>query len=178
LTTRTVAPFHGDPFFSRLAAPLASLCLLLASLGAASPALANGPYSYSADETANPNAVVTDSKTGLAWRRCSAGQTWANASSSCTGTASTYTHEQALAYAKTQPGWRLPNVKELASLADLSRTSPAIDVTAFPGTPSTNYWSASPYAGNASGAWDVDFDGGSVGGYGLRDFSSAVRLVR
>jgi len=47
------------------------------------------------------------------------GQTWANAGSSCTGTASTYTHEQAPAYAKTQTGWRLPNVKELASLAIL-----------------------------------------------------------
>jgi len=106
------------------------------------------------------------------------GQTWANASSSCcSGSASTYTQEQALAYAKAQTGWRLPNVKELASLADLSRVSPAIDVTAFPGMPSSVYWTASPYAGDASYAWSVDFYDGYVGN-GNRNYNSAVRLVR
>jgi len=72
----------------------------------------------------------------------------------------------------------LPNVKELACLADLSRLSPAIDVTAFPGTSSGYYWSASPYAGNASYAWDVIFGDGYVLSHLRGNYGSAVRLVR
>lgn len=88
---------------------------------------------------------VTDKRTGLVWKRCSEGQTLSG--SSCTGTAASYKHEQALARAKSAnttdsaTGWRLPNVKELASLADKGCQSPAIDSTAFPGTPSGVYWS-------------------------------------
>ena len=40
-------------------------------------------------------------------------------------------------------GWRLPGVKELATLVDPTRNDPAIDPTAFPGTPSVFFWSAS-----------------------------------
>jgi len=143
-----------------------------AMLLAAPTAHSQTRYTYSAagDE-------VTDSKTGLTWRRCSEGQTWSGGT--CTGTATTYTHEGALAQAKTQTGWRLPNVKELASLVDKTRTSPAIDTTAFPAAPSNGYWSSTPYAGNSGVAWFVDFYNGYVYDYGLRNsYFFHVRLVR
>ncbi len=119
-------------------------------------------------------AEVTDTDTSLVWQRCSVGQTWSG--STCTGTASTMTHEAALTTARDSTGgWRLPNVKELASLADKGCSNPAIDSTAFPATPLTWYWSATPYAGDASGAWGVFF--GNVYGYN-RNGTYAVRLVR
>lgn len=159
------------PSINTTLAALTAATMLLA----APTAHAQARYTYSAagDE-------VTDTKTGLTWRRCSEGQAWSG--TTCTGTAATYSHEGALARAKTQIGWRLPNVKELASLADKTRTSPAIDTTAFPATPSEWYWSATPFAGNASFAWDVFFGAGHVGSFtGNHDgryHLNHVRLVR
>jgi hypothetical protein len=146
---------------------LAALSLLA---GLAGTAQAQARYSYSSN-----GSEVTDTKTGLIWRRCSEGQSWS--AGACSGTAASYTHEQALAQAKTQTGWRLPNVKELSSLVDSSRVNPAIDITAFPATPSSWYWSASPFAGNAALAWGVNFGSGGVS-LNLRDGYGQVRLVR
>lgn len=127
---------------------------------------------------------VTDKRTGLVWKRCSEGQTLSG--NSCIDTAAGYTHEQALARAKSAntadsaTGWRLPNVKELASLADRGCQSPAIDSTAFPGTSSPWwYWSSSPLVSNSYYAWVFDFENGVVGsGYYDRYIHGKVRLVR
>ena len=123
---------------------------------------------------------VTDTKTGLIWRRCAEGMTFKV--NTCVGSYNTFTHEAALKRAtgeatRTGVSWRLPNVKELASIVDRSRSSPAIDSKAFPATPSTWFWSSSPYVGNSDYAWDVYFSYGSVYGSG-RSTASAVRLVR
>jgi hypothetical protein len=43
------------------------------------------------------------------------------------------------------PGYRLPTLRELASLMDLTVTSGAkIDPTAFPDTPKDTFWTSSP----------------------------------
>jgi hypothetical protein len=128
-------------------------------------------YSTTGDE-------VTDTKTGLTWRRCSEGQAWSG--TTCTGTAATYTQEQALAHAKSQAsvaGWRLPNVKELSSITDKTRSNPAIDTTAFPATPSSWYWSSTPEVGASNSAWYVLFNYGYVVTT-LRFWDFHVRLVR
>lgn len=143
---------------------------LLAGLCVVPTAQAQARYSYSAD-----GSEVTDSTTGLTWRRCSEGMVWS--AGTCNGTAASFTHEQALTHATTQTGWRLPNVKELFSIADKSRSGPAIDVIAFPAIPSDLFWSSTAFAGNAYFAWNVYFDDGVVG----RDYrvsSGHVRLVR
>jgi hypothetical protein len=144
--------------------------VLLVGLCGAYTAQAQARYSYSAD-----GSEVTDSKTGLIWRRCSEGQSWS--SGTCSGTAVTYTHEPALVQAKTQTGWRLPNVKELSSITDRTRRIPAIDVTAFPATPANSFWTSTPDAGDASLAWYVDFSDGIVYLCG-RSCPLPVRLVR
>ena len=147
-------------------------CLLLP---VASVAWADAPFTVSADGT-----EVTDGRTGLVWRRCAEGMVASGGS--CTGTASTFTHEQALTRARDQAtstsvAWRLPNVKELASIADRSKSNPAIDTAAFPATPANSFWSSSPHGGVASLAWVVFFDFGFVGD-GSRGNAFPVRLVR
>jgi hypothetical protein len=146
-------------------------CLLLpVALGAFA-----APFTVSAD-----GQEVTDTKTGLIWRRCAEGMTASGGT--CTGTASAFTHEAALTRASTQAtstgvAWRLPNVKELSSIADKSRSNPAIDTVAFPATPANWFWSSSPYVGYADYAWVVYFSVGYVGDYGRSD-TYYVRLVR
>lgn len=113
-------------------------------------------YAYSTD-----GSEVTDAITGLTWRRCSEGQVWSG--SNCTGTATVFTHEAALAQAQAQSGWRLPNVKELQTLADLSKMKPAIDKVAFPSMPNCDapsycaYWSTTPNVAASRGALTVSF---------------------
>ena len=153
---------------------IVAIAALLGML-AASSCPAQSVYSYSADAGGTANALVTDSKTGLTWQRCSAGQSFATGT--CSGTANSYTHEEALAYAKTQTGWRLPNVKELSSLVDTGFIGPAINSTAFPATPSFFAWTSSPYASDPTSAWVVLFAEGSVSVLG-RVNTAQVRLVR
>jgi len=153
------------------------LLALLLFAQAPAPALAQqaARFTYSAD-----GQEVTDQATGLIWRRCAEGMAWA--SSTCTGSALNFTHENALTRAKTEAtasgkAWRLPNVKELSSLVDRSRCYPAIDVAAFPATPSSWFWSSSPYAGGSYSAWLVSFYNCYVS-YNFRFNGNAVRLVR
>jgi hypothetical protein len=57
-------------------------------------------------------------------------------------------------------GFRIPGANELASLVDFSKsTSPAIDPTAFPGTPDAAFWTSTTVPGNPIMAVTVAFDG-------------------
>ncbi len=157
---------------------LRSATIPMALLACAVSTHAQSRYTYSAtgDE-------VTDSQTGLVWRRCSEGQSWGGGT--CTGTARTYTYEAALVQAQAQSGtagWRLPNVKELSSITDKTRVNSAIDPTAFPRTPSEWFWTSTPYAGLTSDAWVVGFGASVLGdgavSYNWRFIANRVRLVR
>jgi hypothetical protein len=159
---------------------LATLFISAACVLTTAPIHAQSRYIYSSG-----SSEVTDSQTALVWRRCSEGMAWIGGT--CTGVATTYSHEGALVHAKTQTGWRLPNVKELLSIVDMSRMEPAIDPSAFPATSSGWYWSSSPMVGDSSFAWVVNFNygeafGGSRSGRinrgGLTDYYVALRLVR
>ena len=77
-------------------------------------------------------------------------------------------------------GWRLPTVGELHSIVHHGRTSPAIDTSFFPNTPSSFFWSASPYAGNSGYAWSVSFITGydGNGDWLHKRHLRRVRLVR
>ncbi len=167
-----------NPNQSLIRSPWGKWLYALAALGGcltAAPVLAQDRYSFS-----NDGIMVTDIKTGLIWQRCSAGLTWKATTGTCDGTALIYTHEQALTYAKTQAGWRLPNVKELANLADRTRANSAI-ATAFPNTPNAWFWTATPYVGNplypADNAWVIDFNNGFASQIS-RNYNGYVRLVQ
>ena len=120
-------------------------------------------------------AEVRDRHTGLVWSRCSVGQRWDG--NTCAGAATALTHEQALQYADSQSDWRLPNVRELSSLADLGCVNPAIDKNALPTIPSSLYWTSSPNVGNSTTSWVVESGSGGVTTIG-RHLATHVRLVR
>ena len=124
---------------------------------------------------------VRDRATGLVWRRCAEGQQWSGAS--CQGQATVQDWAQALQTAKDAAAggvpWRLPNVKELASLVDDSRVDPALDVQAFPGAPSgaaSAYWTATHLSGQDD-VYFVAFWGGRVQ-HQWPGADRSVRLVR
>ncbi len=119
--------------------------------------------------TASENEVVVDSLTGLMWQR------WLPETyDGCTGgdpAGSRCEWQDAIDYCATlnassgyagHTDWRLPNPHELRSIVDYSRSNPSIDTTAFPGTPSSYFWSSSSLADGTNDAWRVHFNYGSV----------------
>ena len=137
--------------------------------------------------TDNEDGTISDPKTGLIWKKCSEGQSWDSSNNTCTGSAQAYNWQQALQQAQDVNGgvgedldasdWRVPNIKELSSIVEQRCYIPAVNVTAFPNTPSSLYWSSSPYAPNGASAWFVDFFNGNDNAY-FKYGGYHVRLVR
>jgi hypothetical protein len=100
------------------------------------------PASYTASDT---GGEVTDDVTGLVWQRgvSPSSYTWDDARQTC-----------ACSTSGGFADWRLPSRIELASIADWTTSSPAIDSVAFPATPSENFWTASKFT--------TDIVGGSL----------------
>ena len=73
--------------------------------------------------------------------------------------------------------WRVPDIEELRSIVDYSRTNPSIDINYFPNTRSDWYWSASPYANGSNDAWRLYFYNGYDDSSNRVD-NYHVRLVR
>jgi Protein of unknown function (DUF1566) len=138
-------------------------------------AAATGPASAQTRFVPN-GAEVLDTETGLIWKRCSEGQKWNG--TTCGGKATSPNWRAALAIANAEGGgWRLPNVKELVSLVDLTRSDPTIDPVAFPATLVSSYWSSTPYNDYPEFAWAVGFNIGAVN-FWHTDIGYRVRLVR
>jgi hypothetical protein len=112
------------------------------------------------------NGVVTDTKTGLVWQQVVFPGTyiWADAKS----------YFAALGLAGG--GWRLPARKELETLVDESRSTPAIDPTAFPSTPSDWFWSSSAAPVSYYGGWGVCFGSLWGGDTNRHRYESSIRV--
>jgi RHS repeat-associated protein len=126
------------------------------------------------------NGTATDSRTGLMWKVCAEGQSWSGGTCVNSATAHTWAAALALAEGATDAGyndWRLPNLKELRSLVEECRVGPSINDTVFPATPSSIFWSGSPYVDSVYGAWGVGFSDGYAYGNNRNDAGS-IRLVR
>ncbi|MCX6248563.1 MAG: DUF1566 domain-containing protein [Bacteroidetes bacterium] len=118
--------------------------------------------------TDNGNGTVSDNFTGLTWQK--------------TQPANTMTWEEALAYCHTvtlggKSDWRLPNVKELQSLNDVTLFKPSFDKNYFTGVVSGNYWSSTSMFQNTVKAWDLNVDYGIVS-YNDKTIKEQVLLVR
>lgn len=127
------------------------------------------------DFTDNQNGTVTHKRTGLIWQRCAIGQLWTG--STCSGSASTYTYDQALALTSTFASyndWRVPNQNELLSIVEYGTNSSAINTVPFPNTPDL-FWSSSSFTTHT--AWITHFDNGDVS-FGNKSDGYTVRLVR
>ncbi|MBM4344833.1 MAG: DUF1566 domain-containing protein [Deltaproteobacteria bacterium] len=121
-----------------------------------------GRYTLDAD-------TAQDIVTGLRWQRATpAGKLdAAGAKAYCQG----------LSLGGYSTGWRLPNLRELVSLVDRRATIPAIDATAFPGTKSDMYWSATPHAAKQGLMWGLAFNHGDSY-FQQPDYPAWVRCVR
>ena len=133
-------------------------------------------YQLSGDEAVDP-------VTGLVWKRCVVGMTWDGLK--CLGSATLLTLEEAFLAAQSVAAsdgksWRIPNIKELVSIADYTNAAPVrVNASAFPQSPANVVWSSSParlWAGaNLAYAFATD-NNAVVGDY--RTDRNVVRLVR
>lgn len=122
------------------------------------------------------DGTATDRRTGLTWRRCAEGQRWQGGR--CTGDAMIVTWDDAMArFGRADTaGWRLPSLKELASIAELACRDPAINPEVFPDTPMEDlFWSASTDASSSARAWTLYFRAGFIHAWTK---VGRVRLVR
>lgn len=138
---------------------------------------------------AGDGAEITDSQTGLIWRRCAEGMTWNNAT--CTGEATPFSSLQNVfrharrEVERTKGGWRVPTHEELKTLINVHTDHPnrgdaGIDKFAFPATPKTGFWSATLYykeRGDRDRTKIVHFANGFDGYLDNGEFG-ALRLVR
>jgi hypothetical protein len=158
------------------------------------------PFSIYAEQTCNPNMIsstptdqftdngdgtVTDTATGLMWKRCLEGYTYSGGV--CTLTTVTTVNwdgeEGALSLVNSpnfagHTDWRLPNIKELQSIVEEQCYSPAVNLEIFPDTPAAEVWSNSPMATSPSTlVWIIDFSQGDMI-YKDKTSNYNVRLVR
>lgn len=137
---------------------------------------------YSTEDISGDN-IVTDSKTGLMWKKCSEGLS----GTGCTvGSFTQHTWQEALVLPQVlnvagfagYTDWRLPNKKELRTLVARNCYGPSINEVVFPRTPTNEpFWSSSPNANYDEYAWYVNFNSG-FDDIHTRDSNEAVRLVR
>jgi len=119
--------------------------------------------------TDNNDGTIKDNYTGLTWQKLSS--------------TTPMTWEAALAYSKTitlgvKSDWRLPNIKELQSLNDVSLVKPSINKIYFPNiVTSAFYWSSTSQYHTPAIAWDMNTDYGVVT-YEDKTLSRYVILVR
>lgn len=121
-----------------------------------------------------PDDIVTDRATGLMWARNGTGvgcfgglsQTWNNA----------IDWANALTWCGYSD-WRLPNIRELASILHCDRSEPSIDTDIFPNTNNLRTWSSTTYHYNTANARVVRWLDGVIS-YNPKTDSNYCRAVR
>lgn len=112
-----------------------------------------------------------DSLTGLEWQRfvvptIQDSMTW----------------EAALVFAENfvlagKSDWRLPNIKELESINDETRSQPSVYTAVFPGLGSKKFWASTSLPNQSTQAWFMDTRFGVVS-HELKTLKNSVLLVR
>ncbi len=168
-----------------------------APVESAPPVLLEGRYQLLAN-----GSEIRDMQTGLTWARCSVGQTWDG--NTCFGYPRSFTFKDLQKL--SGDGWRVPSVRELASLIFCDAgpvrhrfnpgdggklvgygcigdfTRPTLKTDVFPHTHSdmslgNEYWTSSPHNNDVHSAWSVNFGDGGVYGTG-RAVNLRVQMVR
>jgi len=134
--------------------------------------MANLESNCTSNYAENGDGTITDSCTNLVWQKESGdSMTWANANAYCS--------DLVLA---SQSDWRLPNINELNSIIDYSKT-PAMDsffiYKVHEAIPDRSFnWSSTTYLQNDSRAWVVEFYTGDTGTLFKGEFVVFPRCVR
>jgi len=190
--TTTTSRDSKGAFMIKPLLTIISTTILTTQLVFATCATSNIPGHYTGRYVDNNNGTISDKMTKLLWMKCDLDVPWDDVGKKCQpptdvlggGTGrTTYTWQEALiaanntninGFAGYNVTWRLPNVKELASILELNCLSNnpnevngtyAIDTTVF-STEVSTYWSSTPHpeafdAENGSPfinqAWNVNF---------------------
>jgi hypothetical protein len=133
----------------------------------------------------NGNGTVTDVDSKLMWMRCSVGQRWH--AGACVGAAGALSWRDAQGHADQVnldgaalfSDWRLPSLRELATITARECVRPRTNLVVFPGTATAAYWSATARPGGASGELAYALGFGGEGVFAARkDERHHLRLVR
>jgi hypothetical protein len=133
----------------------------------------------------NGDGTVTDLASKLMWMRCASGQQWAN--NHCTGHVQAYSWGDALRQADqtSRDGsafftdWRVPSLRDLATITDRACKNPRTNLSVFPGTPAAPFWSSTPRPGEKAGERALALSFGAEGVMLARkDERFHLRLVR
>ena len=128
------------------------------------------------------DGTITHKLTGLMWKKCVEGKGGSNCDQDIPDTPDTYTWRWALQQADESnfagyDDWRLPNIKELASIVEISCYNPAIDTRVFPNDPGSRIWSSSSYVNYVPYQWVMNFAHG-IDEQIEKSGEHLVRLVR
>lgn len=124
------------------------------------------------------NGTLTDTRSGLMWKKCLEGQSGGD----CAGSPQRMSWDKALNNAQFASSsqfagyrdWRLPTVAELGGLVETSCVAPAVNLDVFPHMIAAGVWSGSQ---SDPRAWSLNFAKGKT----FENFKGAgmyVRLVR
>ncbi|MBH1988406.1 MAG: DUF1566 domain-containing protein [Myxococcaceae bacterium] len=116
------------------------------------------------------NGVVTDTLTQIQWEQTAGTDTM------LFSFATSYCSARSTAGFKD---WRSPNIIELATLVDYTRsTPPFLDLSSFPGAPASNFWSSTDYFGNPGNSWYLRSSTDGAVEYQANSMSLPVRCIR
>jgi hypothetical protein len=123
---------------------------------------------------------VTDTANQLMWLRCPLGQAWQ--AGRCDGLAQQLDWAASSASAERVNAsgelfyndWRLPSLRELATVAERACSQPRINLSVFPDTPASAFWTGTPSLKSLHEAYAFDFGESGV----VSTARSALRHVR
>ena len=163
--------------------PTVSEALPKASFSCNANLLRNTPDSrFTASEPVSGEPVVSDSATGLTWKKCTQGL---SGSGCANGSALAMSWSDAISAANSETfagfsDWRLPSVQELNSIVETA-CRPFLNNTFFPDTSTIagaiHYWTGTTFSLNPTGAYRIDFSAGYLG-WDLKTELHYVRLLR
>ena len=135
----------------------------------------------------NADGTVTDKESKLMWLRCSAGQAWKSETGRCSGevgqlswaAAQSFAGEVNLRGSFFFNDWRLPQLRELATITERGCANPRVNLAVFPGTEASRYWTATSRPGTRDEDFAYALSFGAEGvAYLSKDEAHSVRLVR
>lgn len=141
----------------------------------------------------NGDGTVTHKKNGLMWKKCIEGYRWDKEKNTCERSnlvTFEYTWGAALKYIKdlnetvgfaNSFDWRMPNIKELATIGETQCFSPAINLTVFPNPIPATWsfeWSSTPLINESRYALVVGYSYGLDVSTTAKNEPLSLRLVR
>jgi len=142
------------PRFSHVAQVLGAIAIVACAGFFVSRVHANAPAGRYVIGTGDTAGTVYDTVTQLTWMRAPIENPidWVGASTYCAD----------LTFGGSSD-WRMPSVKEAATIVDESRYLPAVDADAFPAMPSANFWTGTLVPWDSSHAQTINTGSGGIG---------------